>query len=37
VVVGEIDGPRRCYCVAPDVLDELADLVASLGTGARCC
>jgi ArsR family transcriptional regulator, arsenate/arsenite/antimonite-responsive transcriptional repressor len=30
VVQGEIDGPKVCYCVDADVLQELKDLVASL-------
>ena len=37
VIVGEIDGPRCCYCVAPDVLETLRALVTSLETGKRCC
>ena len=30
LVQGEIDGPRVCYCIAPDRLAELKLLVASL-------
>jgi ArsR family transcriptional regulator len=37
VVIGEVDGPRCCYCVAPGVLDELRGLLSSLGEGVRCC
>ena len=25
VIVGEIDGPRRCYCLCPTVLERLRD------------
>jgi len=35
LVQGEVDGPRRCYCVAPDVLDELRTLVAALDPEAE--
>ncbi len=27
VIQGRIDGPRRCYCLDPDVLAEWQDLV----------
>jgi ArsR family transcriptional regulator len=37
VVTGEIDGPRRCYCVAPGVIERLSALLGTLGTGTRCC
>lgn len=30
LVQGEIDGPRRCYCVAPEALAELKALVGAL-------
>lgn len=30
LITGEVDGPRRCYCVAPGVLAELKRLVATL-------
>ena len=30
LVVGEIDGPRRCYCVAPDALARLKAGIAAL-------
>lgn len=30
VILGEIDGPRRCYCLAPGVLQKLEELVAAL-------
>ena len=30
LIIGEIDGPRRCYCVAPDALERLKVLVAGL-------
>ena len=30
VVVGEIDGPSRCYCVNPVALERLARLVDEL-------
>ena len=28
--LGEVDGPRRCYCVAPEALAQLKQLVAAL-------
>jgi ArsR family transcriptional regulator len=30
LVQGTIDGPRRCYCVDPDAIDLLKELVAEL-------
>ncbi len=30
LVQGEVEGPRRCYCVAPEVLVELRRLVEGL-------
>jgi ArsR family transcriptional regulator len=30
LIVGEIDGPRRCYCVAPAALERLKALVGAL-------
>lgn len=30
LIVGEVDGPRRCYCVNPVVLAELKALVGVL-------
>ena len=30
VVIGEVDGPRRCYCVAPAALLRLKSLIAAL-------
>jgi ArsR family transcriptional regulator, arsenate/arsenite/antimonite-responsive transcriptional repressor len=30
VILGEVDGPRRCYCLAPAVLRQLGRLVAAL-------
>jgi ArsR family transcriptional regulator len=30
IVIGEIDGPRRCYCIAPGALDRLRSLVGGL-------
>ena len=30
LIQGEVDGPRRCYCVAPDALASLQRLVAAL-------
>ena len=30
LVQGEVDGPRRCYCVAPDALADLKQLVGAL-------
>jgi ArsR family transcriptional regulator len=30
LVKGEVDGPRRCYCVDPDVLATLKQLVEGL-------
>lgn len=30
LVRGEVDGPRVCYCLAPEVLDRLKQLVGQL-------
>ena len=30
VIQGEIDGPRTCYCLNPDALNELKTLVSQL-------
>ena len=30
LIQGEVDGPRRCYCVAPDALADLKRLVGAL-------
>lgn len=30
LIKGEVDGPRRCYCVAPEALAQLKTLVAAL-------
>jgi len=30
LVQGEVDGPRTCYCVAPDGLKRFKELVATL-------
>lgn len=30
LIVGEVDGPRRCYCIDPSVLDDLKRLVGAL-------
>jgi ArsR family transcriptional regulator len=30
VVQGEIDGPRTCYCLNPDVMNEFKTLIAML-------
>ncbi len=30
LIQGTIDGPRRCYCVDPDSLEALKDLIADL-------
>lgn len=30
LIQGEVDGPRRCYCVAPDALADLKQLVGAL-------
>lgn len=37
VIEGEIDGPRRCYCVAPGVLEVFRGLVTELGAATGCC
>ncbi len=34
LVMGEVDGPRTCYCVNPDTVKRFQQLVASLPT---CC
>lgn len=31
LIQGEVDGPRRCYCVAPEALAELKQLTGALG------
>jgi ArsR family transcriptional regulator len=33
LVKGEIDGPRRCYCVDPDALARFRELVNGFGLG----
>lgn len=30
LIQGEVDGPRRCYCVAPDAIEDLKQLVGAL-------
>lgn len=30
LIQGEVDGPRRCYCVAPDAIEALKQLVGAL-------
>ncbi|MEY3210023.1 MAG: hypothetical protein RIT28_504 [Pseudomonadota bacterium] len=30
LIKGEVDGPRRCYCVAPEALAQLKTLVGAL-------
>ena len=30
IIIGEVDGPRRCYCVAPSALMRLKKLLADL-------
>lgn len=30
LIQGEVDGPKVCYCVAPDALARLKELVAAL-------
>ena len=30
LIQGEVDGPRRCYCVAPEALADLQRLVGAL-------
>jgi len=30
LIQGEVDGPRRCYCIAPEALSELKALLAGL-------
>ncbi len=42
LVIGEVDGPRRCYCANRETLARLAELIESLGplTGGlepECC
>lgn len=31
VITGEIDGPRICYALNPDILTPLADFISDLG------
>lgn len=35
LICGTIDGPRRCYCINPDVFQEARVLLERLGEG--CC
>lgn len=35
LIVGEVDGPRRCYCVEPEALDNLRDLFDGLFATSR--
>ncbi len=41
IIVGEIDGPAVCYCLAPGALGALHEAVALLsadvGQAAQCC
>ncbi|MCO4773396.1 MAG: winged helix-turn-helix transcriptional regulator [Deltaproteobacteria bacterium] len=30
LIQGEVNGPRRCYCIAPEALEHLKRLVGSL-------
>lgn len=30
LIQGEVDGPKVCYCINPDKLDQLKELVAGL-------
>jgi ArsR family transcriptional regulator, arsenate/arsenite/antimonite-responsive transcriptional repressor len=30
LITGEVDGPRRCYCIDPAVVNQLKTLVAAL-------
>ena len=30
LIQGEVDGPRRCYCIAPEALADLRQLVGEL-------
>jgi DNA-binding transcriptional ArsR family regulator len=34
IIKGEIEGPKVCYCLNPEVIDELIDLFNQL---FRCC
>jgi ArsR family transcriptional regulator len=39
VIVGEIDGPRVCYALAPEALEPLAGLIAGVAPpqARHCC
>lgn len=37
LVVGEVDGPRVCYCAAPERLAELAARLGALAATERVC
>lgn len=40
IIIGEVEGPRTCYCINPDAvqeIDELFDSFLSKVSPARCC
>lgn len=36
IVTGTIDGPNRCYCIDPQALRFLSEILLSLSTEACC-
>lgn len=37
LVLGTIDGPKRCYCVNPEALKEMKQLINLLIFDPECC
>lgn len=37
LVLGTIDGPKRCYCVNPDALKQMKQLLNLLMFAPECC
>lgn len=37
LVLGTIDGPKRCYCVNPDALKQMKQLINLLIFDPECC
>ena len=37
LIRGEVSGPRRCYCLAPDCLARAQSAFTQLFTGITCC
>lgn len=37
LIIGEIDGPRSCYCLNPQKLEELSELFSKLMSLIKSC